>query len=150
MNVEMEKMLTQITNNSVPDLWRARSYPSRKALLPYVRDLQRRLKMLEDWIAKGQPSVFWISGFFFTQSFLTGVKQNFARKYRYPIDKVSFKFSVLKYEAAIEQPPEDGCISNGFFLEGASWNNIEGLLQEAMPKELMIEMPPIHFIPELI
>lgn len=48
--------------------------------------------MFNDWIEQGEPISFWMPGFFFTQSFLTGVKQGFARKTKCSIDKVDFKF----------------------------------------------------------
>jgi hypothetical protein len=45
--------------------------------------------MLSNWLESGPPAVFWLSGFFFTHAFLTGVKQNFARRRHVPIDAVA-------------------------------------------------------------
>jgi len=36
-----------------------------------------RLKFFQDWIDRGIPSMFWVSGFYFTQSFFTGSDATF-------------------------------------------------------------------------
>jgi dynein heavy chain len=38
----------------------------------YVGDLIDRINMFNDWLSKGPPAVYWISGFYFTHAFLTG------------------------------------------------------------------------------
>lgn len=142
MSFDLEKLANSLFNNQVPDLWRSKAYPSLKPLSAWVNDLEARLEFFNNWINNGTPAVYWMSGFFFPQAFLTGVLQTFARKNKIPVDTVSFDFEVLNVSwQDITTGPEDGCYIRGLYLEGASWDSTNGRLAESRPKELFSEMP---------
>lgn len=88
MSSELEAVSSSVYDNQVPSMWEAKAYPSLKPLSSWVADLLERLAFVRKWIDDGIPAVYWISGFFFPQAFLTGTLQNFARKHKFPIDTV--------------------------------------------------------------
>lgn len=63
----------------------------------WVADLNARCAFLNTWVDNGIPPVFWISGFYFPQAFLTGTLQNFARNHIVSIDTINFSFKVIYY-----------------------------------------------------
>ncbi|NWW95122.1 DYH1 protein, partial [Rhynochetos jubatus] len=148
MSSQLELMASSLYSNTVPAAWSAKAYPSLKPLASWVNDLAQRIDFLQRWISHGIPSVFWISGFFFPQAFLTGTLQNFARKSVVSIDTISFNFQVMK-EAASEltRHPDEGCYIHGLFLEGARWDPAAFQLAESRPKELYTEMAVIWLLP---
>ncbi len=91
----MEKLANSIFDNQVPGMWAGKGFLSLKPLGSWIDDLILRVQFLRQWIDKGTPAIFWMSGFFFPQAFVTGSLQNYARKKAIAIDKVSYKFSFL-------------------------------------------------------
>ncbi|KAI4817446.1 hypothetical protein KUCAC02_010847 [Chaenocephalus aceratus] len=147
MSAELENVFNSMMVGKLPALWAAVSYPSLKPMGSYVTDLLTRLQFLQDWIDDGPPAVFWLSGFYFTQSFLTGVAQNFARKYTIPIDFIGFEFEVTKEENHMEEKPEDGAYVKGLFMEGARWDREKMVIGESLPKILFDSLPIIKLRP---
>jgi dynein heavy chain len=66
-----------------------------KPLGSWTQDLNDRVNFLQKWIDHGTPNVFWISGLFFPQAFITGTLQNFARKNVIAVDKIAFEYKIM-------------------------------------------------------
>jgi len=150
LSEELELMARSLSQNQVPEIWKEKSFLSEKPLSSWIEDLNKRINFLNEWIEKGTPKVFWISGFFFPQAFITGMMQNYARKEVIAIDRLGFEFRIIddKTYQDITEKPEDGCYVYGMFLEGARWDSRRHVLAPSRPKELYTDIPLIHIVPQ--
>jgi dynein heavy chain len=148
MSADLEKAGKSLFYGKVPDKWLDASYPSLKPLSSYVSDFLQKLQFLKLWLDGKSPPAYWISGFYFTQAFLTGTLQNHARRYTIPIDDVHFDFEMMPRSwETYRKPPKDGCYIYGLFLDGARWNGETKLLDSSHPKVLFSEAPTIWLKP---
>jgi len=149
MSEELEQVANSLHDNQVPKLWDSKGFLSLKPLASWIEDLNERIKFLSGWVKNGTPNVFWISGFFFPQAFITGTLQNYARKHVIAIDCLGFEFRILddRSHTDIKEKPKDGCYIYGMFLEGSRWDYKDHALTSCKPKELYSDVPLIWLVP---
>ncbi|KAK2581073.1 hypothetical protein KPH14_006115 [Odynerus spinipes] len=147
MTPALEVVAAHLLSSKVPPSWlKASAYPTLKPLPSFVEDFLKRLEFLRNWLVNGKPKTFWISGFSFVHAFLTAASQNFARKYKIPIDRINFDFQVMpSYE--LDSSPIDGVFVYGMYFAGARWDIKAMLLAESFPKILWEPMPIVWFKP---
>lgn len=146
LSPDLEAALNSLKDGATPAMWLKVSFPSLKNLGGYIKELLQRLKWFHEWVADGVPDRMWISLFFFTHGFLTGSKQNYARKYNIAIDLLLYDFSVVTNEEDAPAP-ENGINVVGMFLEGCKWNSSTVSLDESESKILYTPAPMMWFRP---
>lgn len=158
MTPELEEVGAGLFTNKTPALWLKASYPSLKPLASYIVDLAKRTRaFFGPWVLSGFPTSFWLPGFFFTQSFLTGQLQNYARKKQLAIDTLEWGFTFSTLGGGVIQAPsldgevvalekvDLGCLCYGLFIEGA---RLDHVLHESLPKVILSDLPVVHLKPQ--
>ncbi|KAF5272727.1 hypothetical protein FQA39_LY07754 [Lamprigera yunnana] len=168
MSEELEEVFKAFLNNQIPPMWSSKSYPSLKSLGSWLHDLELRLDFIYDWLENYHPPSYWLSGFYFTQGFLTGTLQTHARKYDLPIDQLKFDFELQSYfinQSAVKalhdadaqeivhspfkgvHPPVDGVLIHGLFMDAGHFDHKKMKLVDPNPGEINPPLPVIHFLP---
>ncbi|KAF2988285.1 hypothetical protein EK904_001939 [Melospiza melodia maxima] len=156
--INLRDALDNMYDARIPQVWKRVSWES-STLGFWFTDLLERNTQLSNWIFQGRPKVFWITGFFNPQGFLTAMKQEATRAHKdWALDKVAVHNDVLKLtKEEIISPPSvritckdvselilEGVYIYGLFLEGAGWDKRRSILVESSPKILFVQLPVLH------
>eukprot|EP00966_Prymnesium_polylepis_P248803 5752687-Prymnesium_polylepis.1 len=146
MSKDLDEVADALMNGRLPGFWTQVGYPTLKGPAAYIDDLLQRVAFFRQWIEGGQPDALWMAAFFFPQGFLTAALQAFSRRRgNIAIDEVDFTFHVLSERPP--QPPQDGVIVHGLFLEGARFDGAAGLLADPLPNQPLAPLPDLWLQP---
>lgn len=149
LSEDLDKMYQSFLNDKVPHLWADVSYASLKPLGSWFRDLCARVHFIRSWVQKGEPTCFWLPGFFNPSAFMTGMLQAFARAEGISVDKLGFSFVIVdQEEGSITEQPHRGCYLSGLFSDSWRWDSSRGVMADSLPGEPFSSLPVIHFLPE--
>ena len=131
MSYESDEIYNSLLINRIPLAWQKVGYSSFKSFISWKNDLQKRIEFIRDWLINGHPTTFWISGLFYPQGFITGVYQNHARETKIPVSDIVLEYQVMnKTKDEIKKGPDTGVYIYGLYLEGASWHEKLGLVDQ--------------------
>ncbi|CAH3041642.1 unnamed protein product [Pocillopora meandrina] len=129
----------------IPTHWKKISWES-STLGFWYTDLLERNHQFRGWCFEGRPNVFWMTGFFNPQGFLTAMRQEVTRAHKgWALDCVVLHNDVTRFfKDDIAQPPAEGVYVHGLYLDGAGWDRRGCKLVEPTQKVLFTSMPVIH------
>eukprot|EP00118_Oscarella_pearsei_P013116 m.101587 g.101587 ORF g.101587 m.101587 type:complete len:941 (+) comp37133_c1_seq12:11486-14308(+) len=145
MSENLRNALDNMFDAKVPEIWRKVSWDS-STLGFWFTELLERNAQFSSWLFSGRPSVFWMTGFFNPQGFLTAMRQEVTRAHKgWALDSVVLHNDVLKQmKDDITSPPPEGVYIYGLFLDGAGWDRRGCRLVESPPKVLFTALPVVH------
>jgi dynein heavy chain len=145
VSAQLQEALDALYDARVPTAWVKVSWQSSTLGLWYSEMLSR-IAQFQTWLYDGRPLVFWLSGFFNPQGFLTAIRQEITRVHNgWALDSVKLAPEVVKQmKEDITAPPAEGVYIHGLFIEGAAWDRKNIRLTESQPKVIYQSMPVVH------
>ena len=153
MSPAMEEVQNGIFRNSVPPSWMKQMSTRVQevyTLSRWFKDVQERHAQLDKWTARSieRPKSVWLPGLFNAKAFITAVQQVYARANQLPLDVMKFHTEVTRLQPSdIEEYSEEGTYIHGLTMEGARWDQDQGMVMDSKPKELRCLLPVIKVIP---
>lgn len=97
-------------------------------------------------LKQGRPMMFWMSGFFNPQGFITAMRQEVTRAHKgWALDQVNIMNEVTRIMPdRCQKAPKDGVYVYGLFLDGAGWDFKKSQLKEPLSKVLFTSLPIVH------
>ncbi|XP_074092949.1 dynein axonemal heavy chain 8 [Macrotis lagotis] len=145
MSENLRDALDNMYDARIPALWKRISWDS-STLGFWFTELLERNNQFSFWIFEGRPNVFWMTGFFNPQGFLTAMRQEVTRAHKgWALDTVTIHNDVMRQtKEEITVPPVEGVYIHGLYLDGAAWDRRNGKLTESTPKVLFTQLPVLH------
>ncbi|XP_019382247.1 PREDICTED: dynein heavy chain 8, axonemal [Gavialis gangeticus] len=145
MSESLRDALDNMYDARIPQMWKRVSWDS-STLGFWFTELLERNTQFSTWIFEGRPPVFWMTGFFNPQGFLTAMRQEATRAHKgWALDTVTIHNEVLKQaKEEITTPPAEGVYIYGLYLDGAGWDRRNSKLTESAPKILFTPLPVVH------
>jgi len=150
MTEKMEELMASIFLNKVPAPWAKYAFPSTRGLGSWLDNLKQRLEQLNLWKDDPAkiPNVTFVNRLFNPQSFLTAIKQIYAREKQLELNKLTIQTDVMKklyWEPDLPALKEGmGAYVFGFQVEGARWDVAIGQLEESKPKKQFSVVPVVN------
>ncbi|XP_011504753.1 PREDICTED: dynein heavy chain 5, axonemal [Ceratosolen solmsi marchali] len=145
MSQSLRESLDAMYDARLPEKWLRISWES-ATLGFWFTELLERDTQFRTWCNYDRPNVFWMTGFFNPQGFLTAMRQEVTRAHKgWALDSVVLQNLITRYNKEdIKEQPQEGVYVHGLFLEGASLDRKSGKLVESKPKVLYEQMPVIY------
>ncbi|KAG8123396.1 hypothetical protein E2320_018801 [Naja naja] len=145
MSENLRDALDNMYDARIPQLWKRVSWDS-STLGFWFTELLERNAQFRVWIFEGRPHVFWMTGFFNPQGFLTAMRQEVTRAHKgWALDTVTIHNEVLKQiKEEITAAPPEGVYIYGLYLDGAGWDRRNNKLTESTAKILFTLLPVVH------
>jgi dynein heavy chain len=149
MTEKMEQLMDAIFFDKVPASWAKHAFSSNRGLGSWLDNLKQRLDQLNIWKEDPTkvPNVIFVNRLFNPQSFLTAIKQVYAREKQQELNKLFIQTEITKklyWDPEYQQPPKEGAYIFGFQVEGARWDIALGQIEESYPKKQFSVMPVVN------